>query len=108
MFDNFREMWANAGAGARAALVLGVAVIVAALGYFAYLALKSDYQVLFADLDPRDEAAIMAELDRMKVPYVIGPDGTSILVDGSQVHATRIRLMGKGVNLQGGVGFELF
>ena len=108
MFDNFREMWARAGAGAQAALVLGIAVIAICLAYFAYVALRSDYQVLFSDLDPRDQAAIVAELDRMKVPYVLGSDGTSILVDAAQVHATRIKLMGKGVNLQGGVGFELF
>ena len=108
MFENFREMWARAGAGAQAALVLGVALIVAAVAYFAYLAMRSDYQVLFSDLEPRDHAAIVTELDRMKVPYVLGSDGTSILVDAQQVHATRIKLMGKGVNLQGGVGFELF
>ena len=108
MFENIRQMWARAGAGARAALVLGLVAIAAGLAYFGHQALRSDYQVLFADLDPRDEAAILAELDRMKVPYVVGPDGTSILVEAGQVHATRIKLMGKGVNLQGGVGFELF
>jgi flagellar M-ring protein FliF len=108
VFENIREMWARAEAGSRAALVVGIVVILVGMGYFGYLALRSDYQVLFADLEARDEAAILAELDRMKVPYILGPDGTSILVASDQVHATRIRLMGKGVNLQGGVGFELF
>ena len=31
-----------------------------------------------------------------------------LLVPGSQVHATRIKLMGKGVAMRGGVGFEIF
>jgi len=108
VFENLRQIWERASVGARAALLLGIVAIMAGAGWLGYQALRSDYQVLFADLDPRDEAAILAELDRMKVPYILGPDGTSILVDARQVHATRIRLMGKGVNLQGGVGFELF
>ena len=46
--------------------------------------LRTDYQPLFTELDPRDASAIAAELDRMKVPYVIGEDGT-ILVDRNDV-----------------------
>src|SRR6185369_2636811 len=44
----------------------------------------------------------------MKVPYRLGPDGTSIMVDKSQVHALRLKLLGKGGALRGSVGFEIF
>ena len=41
------------------------------------------------------------------LPAVVGQaDETTILVDASEVHATRLKLMGKGLNLRGGVGFE--
>ena len=108
MFENLQEIWRRQTAQARAALVLGVVLIVAALIYLSFSVLKRDYQVLFSGLDPQDAATIVAELDKMKVPYRLGPDETTILVESSQVHATRLKLMGKGVNLRGGVGFEIF
>ena len=48
------------------------------------------------------------ELDRLKVPYRLGDEGTSMLVDKEQVYATRMKLMGKDLPLHGAVGFELF
>src|SRR5262249_15138494 len=57
---------------------------------------------------PHDAAAIAAELERMKVPYAVSDDGTTILVDKANVHATRLKIMGKGVDLKGTVGFEIF
>lgn len=108
MFDDLREFWHRQGAPARAGFTLGLLLIVAALVYFSWSVLKRDDQVLFSGLDPQDAAAIVAELDKMKVPYRLGADETTILVDSSQVHATRLKLMGKGVNLRGGVGFEIF
>lgn len=108
MLDNLQRQWAEAGPGARAGLAVGTLLIVAALAWALHWALQRDDQVLFADLDPQDAATIVAELDRMKLPYRLGPDGTSILVDRAEVHSTRMKLMGKGVNLRGGVGFEIF
>ena len=64
--------------------------------------------MLFSGLEPQDAATIVAELDKLKVPYRLGADETTVLVEESQVHATRLKLMGKGVNLRGGVGFEIF
>jgi flagellar M-ring protein FliF len=56
----------------------------------------------------RDAAAVVAELKRLKVPYRLDADGTSVRVPADAVHETRLALMGRGVPLSGGVGFELF
>ena len=45
---------------------------------------------------PQDAAAMAAELDRMKVPYQLGDDGTTILVAEELVHETRLKLDGQG------------
>jgi flagellar M-ring protein FliF len=108
VFENFKGMWQGAGSGARLGLVMGLLVIAVALGVSVSWALKRDHQVLFADLEPQDAASIVAELDRMKLPYTLAEDGTTILVERSEVHATRLKLMGKGVALRGGVGLEIF
>ena len=51
---------------------------------------------------------MIAELDKLKIPYKVDDASASILVDKSQVHAARIKLMGKEFPLHGAVGFELF
>jgi flagellar M-ring protein FliF len=108
MFENFREMWLQATRGARAGLVGGVVLILAIVGYFAMSVLRVDYQTLFADLDPQDAASMVAELDKLHVPYRLNAEGTAIQVDSAQVHALRLKLMGKSSAMRGGVGFEIF
>ncbi|MDB5874616.1 MAG: fliF [Ramlibacter sp.] len=103
-----KDYWSALGPPARAGLLLGIAVIVASMMGAAVWLWRTDYQVLFADLKPQDTATMVAELDRMKVPYKIGGDGNTILVDGAVVHATRLKLMGKDLPLHGAAGFELF
>lgn len=105
---SIKEFWEGLSRSARAGLVLGALSIVAmaiALGVWAY---RPDYQVLFAEVAPRDAAAMTAELDKMKVPYELGENGTAILVPRSLVYKTRLALMGKDVPLHGAVGFEVF
>lgn len=100
--------WEKLGRGARAGLLASLFAIVAATVALGYWMLRTDYQVLFSDLAPQDAAAMASELDRLKMPYKLGEDGASILVDKDQVYKTRMKLMGKELPLRGAVGFELF
>jgi flagellar M-ring protein FliF len=104
----FKDFWNNLGASARVGLAGGVLLIVALTVGAAVWVFRADYQVLFADLKPQDTAMMVAELDRLKVPYKIGADGNTILVEGNVVHGTRLKLMGKEMPLHGAAGFELF
>jgi flagellar M-ring protein FliF len=100
--------WHNLSRASRAGLIGGVALIAAAsIGAGVWL-LKTDYQVLFADMTPQDTAAVTAELDRLKTPYKLDDDGRAILVDRNVVHAVRLKVMAKELPLHGAVGFELF
>lgn len=101
-------LWETLSRGARIGIVIGtllIAGLMIALGVWAY---RPDYQVLFADVAPRDAAAMTAELDKMKTPYTLGEGGTTILVPRDLVYKTRLALMGKDVPLHGAVGFEVF
>lgn len=100
--------WSGLGRAARASFVACVVLLMLLAGGAASWLLRTDYQVLFADLAPQDAGAMVAELERMKVPYKLGEGGSSILVDREAVHKTRIKLMGKDLPLHGTVGFELF
>ncbi len=88
--------------------VVGVVVILALTIGAAFWVGRTNYQPLFTDLGSQDAATIISELERMKVPYKLGGDGTKVMVAEEVVYETRLKLMGKGVPLQGGVGFEIF
>lgn len=103
-----KEFWDSLGTSARAGLLGGALLVVAATAGAALWVLRSDYQLLFADLKPQDTAQMVAELEKLKVPYRIGADGNTILVDAPIVHSTRLKLLGKDMPLHGTAGFELF
>jgi len=105
---NIVAAWEGAERGRRITLVVLAVVIVAVTAALCVWTLSSNYQVLFAELDARDAAAIVEELKRAKVPYQIADGGSKILVEDKVVHETRLRLMGRGVPISGGVGFEIF
>jgi flagellar M-ring protein FliF len=102
------NFWQGLTQRARIGLIGGAVVILLATAAMAWWLLRTEYQVLFADLKPQDAQAMTTELERLKIPYHLGDSGTSILVDKATVHATRIKLMGKELPLQGAVGLELF
>ena len=106
--ENLRSFWTDLDRRGRVTVVGGVVLILVIVAAFAAWALHRDYQVLFKDLAQRDAAAVVAELKRIKVPYRIDDDGSTLRVPGDKVHETRLALMGRGVPLSGGVGFELF
>jgi flagellar M-ring protein FliF len=103
------QRWQSAAPGQRLGFVLGLLAIVASGVALVWWLLAANYQVLFSDLDPQDAASIVAELERMKVGHRLQDEGRSVLVEQSEVHKTRLKLLSKGgVNLRGTVGFELF
>lgn len=103
-----KAYWKDLGGAARLGLVAGgLLVLGMTIGAATWL-LRTEREVLFTGLSAPDAAVMTAELDRMKLPYQLGTDGTSILVDRATVHHTRLKLLGKDLPLHGTVGFELF
>lgn len=102
------QFWQAREPRARIGLACGVVAILAIVASLFVWAYRPDHQVLFADLAPRDAAAMTAELDKLKIEYHLADNGASILVPAALVHKTRLKLMGGEIPLQGAVGFEVF
>src|SRR5690242_20268774 len=105
---NIISIWNDMSGRNRVGLVVGVALILVFLLVACIWLLQDRYAVLFSDLQPGDAASVVEELERMKVDYKLAEGGTQILVPEDSVHQTRIKLMGSGRPLSGGVGFEIF
>lgn len=105
MLDRFyngtpvRQMWL---------IVAAVSVIALALGAAWVMFFRPTYQTLLSDLRPADASAIVAELDRKKVPYRLADGGATILVPSELVDGARLDVMGGDEPSRGTVGFELF
>ncbi|MGQ5524424.1 flagellar basal-body MS-ring/collar protein FliF [Chitinimonas sp. PSY-7] len=104
----FSQLWNKLDSKARTGLVTGVVAIILLTCALAWWAFRQDNRVLFAGLSAQDASAMVAELDRMKVPYQLDQDGSTILVAADTVHKTRLQVLGKDIPLHGTVGFELF
>ena len=100
--------WQSLAVRARWTLAVGAMLALGLLALAAWWALRTDQAVLFADLRAQDAALLTAELDKQKVPYALADNGSTLLVERSQVHAVRLKLMGKDLPLHGTVGLELF
>jgi flagellar M-ring protein FliF len=87
--------------GVAAALLLGIALLVMR-GSTPPMAL------LYGELDTRDAGAVVAALERQRIPFRITGGGTQIMVGAEDVARLRLSLAREGLPAGGSVGYELF
>src|SRR5512139_297877 len=103
---NVMEFTRTAG-GRKILLMLGVAAVVAVMVAVWMWGQQPDYRVLFSNFSDRDGGAIVAELEKMNIPYKYAEGGGALLVPADRVHDARLKLAAQGLPKGGNVGFEL-
>ena len=68
----------------------------------------SQMALLYGDLDLRDSAQIVEQLNRKHISYRLLSNGTQVLVPNDQVAEARLALARDGLPSGGSVGYELF
>ena len=94
---------------ARLAALAGVALGMLAL--FALLALRGGSEpmaLLYGDLDLRDSAQMIEQLNRQHIAYRVTGGGTQVLVPADLVAQARVGLAKDGLPSGGSVGYEIF
>jgi flagellar M-ring protein FliF len=89
-------------------LILTVLFTVGTLIALIMWAQKTDFEVLFAGLSTEDAGEVIEQLRDDKIPYKIGPGGTTIMVPENQVYEVRMQMASRGFPQSGGIGYELF
>lgn len=99
-FGSLRARWAALTSGKRIALgLLAVAVVVG--GAMLYKSsTKTEWAVLYANLDDATASDVMQQLDANGVPYRLEGNGSRIEVPQEQLATTRLKLAGEGVTGQ--------
>ncbi|MHB1093184.1 flagellar basal-body MS-ring/collar protein FliF [Thiobacillus sp.] len=103
---NVMDFTRTAG-GRKIMLILGAAVIIAIMAAVWLWGQQPTYRVLFANFSDRDGGAIVAELEKMNIPYKYAEGGGALLVPADRVHDARLKLAAQGLPKGGNVGFEL-
>lgn len=93
--------------GNKLLLVAGIAAVLAVMVVFWLWSQQPDYRVLFSNYADKDGGAIVAELEKMNVPYKFSESGTAILVPAAEVHQARLKLAAQGLPKGGNIGFEV-
>ncbi len=69
---------------------------------------KTEYAVLFSQLEPSEVGKIVEKLKEKKINYKLSDNGTTILVDKNKVFETRVEIASEGLPESGIVGYEIF
>ncbi|MDB5375664.1 MAG: fliF, partial [Rubritepida sp.] len=91
--------------GALAGVGIGV------LGLIAWLVLRAGTPpmgLLYGELETRDAGAVVAALERQRVPYRLAANGTQVLVPAEDVPRLRLSLAREGLPAGGSIGNEIF
>lgn len=89
-------------------LILTVLFTVGTLVALIMWAQKINFEILFTGLSSEDAGEVLEKLRDDKIPYKIGPGGTTIMVPKNKVYEIRMQMASKGFPQTGGMGYELF
>ncbi|MDR6772451.1 flagellar basal-body MS-ring/collar protein FliF [Azospirillum sp. BE72] len=106
--NNLLQTLRNLGP-ARLAAIGGVGLLL--IGFFVYLTTRlstPEMELLYAELQQTEAAAIAKKLEEAKVPFTVDKTGTKIMVPADQVGPMRMRMAAQGLPSGGSVGYELF
>ncbi len=94
---------------ARLAALGGLAAgLLALLAFLALRGASPPMALLYGELEARDAGAVVAALERQRVPFRLAAGGTQVLVPAEEVPRLRLMLAREGLPSGGSVGYELF
>jgi flagellar M-ring protein FliF len=106
--DRIRLFWEGLRPQQRVYLGVGLLITLAVAAFFVKMIATPDYKTLMTGLEAADAQTISAQLAAKKIPYVIGPDGTSISVPKDSLDAARLEVASHDSSRSGRIGFEIF
>ena len=103
-----RVRWAGMQTVQRVWAVVAALLIAALTGGLIWYAMRPDWRVLYANLDPEDARQTGQVLTQAQIPFEPTPDGSGIQVPAAQLDKARLVTAAKGGVKSGRLGFEIF
>ena len=105
---NFLEFFGGLTLARKVGVLLISAFIVTVMVGIIVWASKTDYEVLYTDLNREDSKKIAVLLEEKKVSYQLSKDSKTIKIPKDMVQKWRLELATLGVSFSGTVGYEVF
>ena len=100
-------IWNELGLNQKVTVMAAGFAVVAALVAVLVWGGRTDYSLLYGNLDTAEAGRVTQALDASSVKYKISQGGGSIYVPSSQVHQMRMQLATQGIPKGEGIGYEL-
>ena len=100
-------IWSELGLNQKVTVITAGFAVVAALVAVLVWGGRTDYSLLYGNLDTAEAGRVTQALDASSVKYKISQGGGSIYVPSSQVHQMRMQLATQGIPKGEGIGYEL-
>ena len=108
LWTRVRIAWAGMQPRQRAWAVVSGALLASLTGFLLWYAVRPDWRILYADLDPDDARQIGQDLAQAQIPFDVAASGGQIRVPAAQLDKARLATAAKGGVRSGRLGFELF
>lgn len=105
---NLRQWWQSLKPFPKIMFILGCTGILVTIAVLGQLFLRPNYAPLFTDLEPRNAAKIIEQLESTQTPYRLTNNGKTVEVPEDLVYKLRIQMASSGALIDNGAGFELF
>ena len=105
---NFLDFFSSLSAIKKIGFLFITGIIIATMISIISWASKTQYEVLYTDLNKEDTTQIAALLSEKNIPYQLADDNKTIRIPKEMVEAWRLKLAMTGVSFSGTVGYEVF
>ena len=106
--NNFLEFFKGLDPVRRIGLIALTGIVLAIMVGIISWATKTQYKVLYTDLNKEDSTQIARMLEEKKINYQLSEGGSTIKVPEDKVNIWRLELAKQGVSFTGTVGYEVF
>ena len=103
-----RVSWARMQPAERGWALTAALLLAALCGGLLWYALRPDWRILYAGLDPDDARQTGQILTQAQIPFDVADNGASIRVASAQLDKARLATAAKGGVKSGRLGFEIF
>lgn len=108
IMDDIKAGWEKMEKSKRIRLVSIVSIFLVLILTIAYFTQRTDYQVLFNDLEDADAGAIVEDIEARGMKYQLDKNGSTILIPKDEIDNYRIQLAVDDLLPSSSTGFEIF
>ena len=107
LFKQLVGIWKELGLNQKITVSATTLAVVAGLVSVLVWSGRTEYSLLYGNLDPSEAGKVTQALEENNVEYKIGGSGGTVFVPRSEVHQMRMKLAIQGIPKGEGIGYEL-